>query len=97
MMAIEYVRAIVAGVAARIWRVLTGRPCNCDACQSHAEFLDETTAAYVEELRSRGATLERIDIDGTPMWTGDRDKINEAVQRTRVVPTLHEARRRWHR
>lgn len=36
--AIAYVRAVVAGVLSRAWRVARGRHCLCEFCRGHRAF-----------------------------------------------------------
>lgn len=45
MIAVTYLRMLVAGVLARAWRVLRGRHCPCPHCRSQLEFRTRTAAA----------------------------------------------------
>jgi hypothetical protein len=56
MAAIEYVRILVAGVAARLWRGLTGGPCRCEICREHRAFARRAARAdlpTITEVRHR--------------------------------------------
>lgn len=51
--ALEYVRAVVAGTAARLWRWLTGGPCPCEICREHRAFAGRAALPTVAEVRTR--------------------------------------------
>lgn len=54
MTALIYLRIVIAGVSARIWRTLTGRPCRCEFCRAHAEFQAEQQARATGLIDEQG-------------------------------------------
>jgi hypothetical protein len=46
---IEYLRVLVAGVCARVWRVLRGAGCPCPFCVAHAASAREGVGVLVPE------------------------------------------------
>ena len=54
MIAVEYLRVLVVGVCARVWRGLTGGPCPCEICQAHRAHAHRGAAAD-------GAHLSTLD------------------------------------
>lgn len=91
MTALMYLRVLVAGVAARAWRVLRGRPCPCHSCSTHRAFVRDTEGAYQAEVRGELIT----DDDGDVYRTGDEvATLDGSMFR---VPTVDEARHRRYR
>jgi hypothetical protein len=48
---LRYLRVIVAGAAAIVMRVITDRPCPCEFCRAHRQFVRDSAAAYRAEVR----------------------------------------------
>lgn len=97
MIAVEYLRTIVAGLAARAWRILQGRPCRCEWCRAHAAHIRRSERAYADEVASVAEAWRPIgvtaggDVFAAPasaeaerlITTGD---INAGVTRVDVGP-----------
>lgn len=87
MTALEYLRILVAGTLARVWRVLRGRPCPCHPCSTHRAFVRDTEAACQEEVRGGLITDEQGDVFEVATPDGSMFR----------VPTIDEARHRRYR
>lgn len=81
--ALEYLRAVVGGLASRIWRTLRGGPCPCGCCRAHRDFYLKTSTAYDREVRGQGAAVTRIVLDETHYFTGERQALLDTLAEVR--------------
>lgn len=48
---IGYARILVAGLASTLWRCLLNRPCPCEFCRAHRQFVRDSASSYRAEVR----------------------------------------------
>lgn len=54
-------RTVVAGLAARAWRLVVGGPCPCEMCGEHREFYDDPRRHITHINAETAAHLSTLD------------------------------------